>query len=63
MNFLVEKKINCPYCGEREDVLIDASVEQQSYIEDCQVCCRPIRFEVYSYEGEEPSVSVFNENE
>lgn len=33
---------SCPYCGERIELLIDISVEEQLYIEDCQVCCRPI---------------------
>ena len=34
--------IRCPYCGERLEVFIDRSVRRQEYIEDCQVCCRPI---------------------
>ena len=38
--------ISCPYCGESIEVLVDLSVEQQSYIEDCQVCCRPINLSV-----------------
>ncbi len=32
----------CPYCGEPIELLIDPSAGEQSYIEDCQVCCRPI---------------------
>lgn len=27
-------------------VFIDVSVGDQEYIEDCQVCCRPIEFDV-----------------
>ena len=43
MNQLAEQTICCPYCGENIDILIDPSIaEQQQYIEDCQVCCRPI---------------------
>ncbi|WP_199099026.1 CPXCG motif-containing cysteine-rich protein [Dyella sp. ASV21] len=34
--------IHCPYCGEPIEILIDGSVDSQRYIEDCQVCCRPI---------------------
>jgi hypothetical protein len=33
---------SCPYCGEKIELLVDSSVEEQTYIEDCQVCCRPI---------------------
>lgn len=46
MNELVERIIQCPYCGENIEVLIDDSVPEQNYIEDCQVCCRPINFDV-----------------
>lgn len=34
--------IACPYCGQWIDIVVDRSVDQQQYIEDCQVCCRPI---------------------
>ncbi|AOY80191.1 MAG: CPXCG motif-containing cysteine-rich protein [Moorea sp. SIO1F2] len=33
---------SCAYCGETNLTFVDLSAgEQQSYIEDCQVCCRP----------------------
>lgn len=38
--------VHCPYCGESLDVTLDCSVDVQQYIEDCQVCCRPIEFHV-----------------
>jgi hypothetical protein len=34
--------IHCPFCGEPIEVGVDWSVRQQEYVEDCQVCCRPI---------------------
>jgi hypothetical protein len=34
--------IQCPYCGERFEILADLSAGSASYIEDCQVCCQPI---------------------
>ena len=37
-----EKRIGCPYCGENITIIVDESVPEQSYIEDCEVCCRPI---------------------
>jgi hypothetical protein len=46
MTELEDRSIYCPYCGESINVLIDHSVPQQNYIEDCQVCCRPINFSV-----------------
>ena len=40
--------VQCPYCGECFEVLLDLSAGASSYIEDCQVCCQPIElgFEV-----------------
>ncbi|MFT5521844.1 MAG: transcription elongation factor Elf1 [Enterobacterales bacterium] len=63
MNTLFENDIHCPYCGELISVLIDCSVDEQEYIEDCQVCCRPITFKVQSTGDEEPLVTVLDENE
>ena len=32
----------CPYCGEPVEVDVDGSAgEEQAYVEDCPVCCRP----------------------
>jgi Cysteine-rich CPXCG len=63
MDQLSEMEIACPYCGETLSVLIDESAEEQSYIEDCQVCCRPIMFTVTAYQGEEARVEVRREDE
>ena len=41
-----EQSLRCPYCGERITVLVDHSVDVQTYIEDCEVCCRPITLTV-----------------
>jgi len=34
--------VQCPYCGEPFDTAVDPSAGSTSYIEDCQICCRPI---------------------
>jgi hypothetical protein len=44
INQIVEAGVQCPYCWERFTLLVDGSVEQQEYVEDCEVCCRPIDF-------------------
>ena len=36
--------VQCPYCGEDFDTVVDLSCGSTSYIEDCQVCCQPIEF-------------------
>ncbi len=63
MNELIERSIGCPYCAEVIEVLVDNSVPQQNYIEDCQVCCRPIIFEVAVDQDGVVMVSVAGENE
>lgn len=35
-------EVTCPSCGETILLFVDLSVEAQSYIEDCAVCCRPM---------------------
>ena len=32
----------CPYCSKQISMVLDTSVKKQTYIEDCEVCCRPI---------------------
>ncbi|MFV2057545.1 MAG: CPXCG motif-containing cysteine-rich protein [Thiohalomonadales bacterium] len=63
MNEIIDKKIICPYCGETIAVLIDTSVPQQNYIEDCQVCCRPIIFDVIISPDGDADVRVTHEND
>jgi hypothetical protein len=55
--------IQCPYCGESIEILIDASIPSQRYIEDCQVCCRPITLSVEVDEEGEPRVYAAGEND
>ena len=40
------KSVDCPYCNEQFEIIVDTSVVDQEYIEDCEVCCRPINFRV-----------------
>ena len=55
--------IQCPYCSETVEIIIDCSVENQSYIEDCQVCCRPINLVVGFDKLGEPVVKASQEDE
>jgi hypothetical protein len=41
--------IDCPHCGERLPIALDVSAGGQDDIQDCEVCCRPIRI-VYTVE-------------
>ncbi len=53
---MTSKQFTCPHCGERISMLLDLSAGSQSYIEDCEVCCRPIEI---SYQEEDGKVVSF----
>jgi hypothetical protein len=38
--------VQCPYCGERLETRVDLTAGEREYIEDCEVCCRPIEFAI-----------------
>ncbi len=47
----MEHSFSCPYCGEEISMVLDDSISRQTYIEDCEVCCRPIEI-AYTIEDE-----------
>jgi len=51
-------EVSCPYCGEAITLLLDLSVEEQSYIEDCSVCCQPTTVSYRAEEGELAELNV-----
>ncbi|MGC1547980.1 MAG: CPXCG motif-containing cysteine-rich protein [Rhodanobacter sp.] len=55
--------IQCPYCGESIEILVDVSAGDQRYIEDCQVCCRPIDIVVTIDADGDPLVGATGEDE
>lgn len=59
---LVERPVTCPFCGERIVLLLDPSAGDQNYVEDCQVCCRPITVSFDVHDGECGNVQVSDEN-
>jgi hypothetical protein len=51
--------VQCPYCGEPFDTAVDLSAGSTSYIEDCQICCRPIELGIeVGADGELVSVAA-----
>jgi hypothetical protein len=51
---MIEHFFYCPYCLAQISMLLDTSVAEQAYVEDCEVCCNPIqlRFAVDAAERE-----------
>lgn len=59
---MYEHFFQCPYCWEPISMLLESFEEDQSYIEDCEVCCRPIQLNVsYTLELTNFSASALDE--
>jgi len=54
---LKEISFSCPYCGQDISVIVDLSVRRQTYIEDCEVCCKPIEI---SYRVQDDELDHFD---
>ena len=48
----------CPHCWETINLTIDLSAPEQSYVEDCPVCCKPMRVAYTAGDGAVTSLSV-----
>jgi transcription elongation factor Elf1 len=55
---IAERKLSCPFCGERISVVLDLSGGGQSYVEDCQVCCQPMQLSFDVNDGEITNLQV-----
>jgi hypothetical protein len=38
----IEHFFTCPYCFSNISMILEVLESRQEYIEDCEVCCRPI---------------------
>ena len=63
MNRTESASIQCPYCGESIEIAVDCSVDRQVYIEDCEVCCRPISLSVTVDADGIPSIAASREDD
>ena len=48
--------VTCPYCGEEVEIYVELDVSG-SYVQDCEVCCRPWTVRVWR-DGDHTSVEV-----
>ncbi len=52
-----EHFFTCPYCWQTVSIILDLSIAEQTYIEDCEVCCNPIQI---SYRAEDFELADFS---
>ena len=48
----MEHFFTCPYCWQPISMVLDVSVPDQTYVEDCEVCCQPIEVSYAVEDGE-----------
>ena len=59
-----EREVDCPYCGEAVALLVDWSAGSQRYVEDCEVCCRPMEVTLdTAMPGEPGTVTAHRDDE
>ena len=51
-----EHVFTCPYCWEEISMILEPRLEERVYIEDCEVCCRPIEIR---FRGGEDGMTAF----
>jgi transcription elongation factor Elf1 len=57
-------EVQCPYCGEWFETAVDISAGNQDYVEDCAVCCQPIRMRItVGTDGRVQSLEATREND
>ena len=55
-----EAVVTCPHCGETMTMLLDpAGGQTQEYVEDCQVCCRPWKVQLWYGTNGSADVQLF----
>ena len=54
---MLEEYFDFPYCWQNQLKMVDPSIENQNFIEDCEVCCNPIDFHI---KVENNEVVLFN---
>lgn len=52
MNLIQNHDAVCPHCWETVGLTIDLSVPEQTYIEDCPVCCKSMLVSYAAHDGE-----------
>jgi len=55
---MIEHFFTCPHCWQQISMLIDNSISEESFIEDCEVCCNPLELNVEFNDKELSSFDV-----
>ena len=50
--------IQCPFCGQTFEVVVDTGLAHQRFTTDCEICCRPLEIVAECAAGEVVSVAA-----
>lgn len=53
-----DASVFCPYCGQECTLVFDTTVSHQTFVTDCEVCCRPFTVHAECEGGEILSLDV-----
>jgi hypothetical protein len=54
----VSENIQCPFCGQRFEIMVDTSMGTNRFTTDCEICCRPMEVVAECEPGEILSLDV-----
>lgn len=54
----VSETIQCPFCGQRFEIVVDTSMGTNRFTTDCEICCRPMEIVAECEPGEILSLDV-----
>jgi Cysteine-rich CPXCG len=54
----VSETVQCPFCGQSFEIVVDTSTGFQQFTTDCEVCCRPFEVIAQCEPGEILSLDV-----
>ena len=54
----VSETIQCPFCGQRFEIVVDTSMGTNRFTTDCEICCRPMEVVAECQPGEILSLDV-----
>lgn len=56
----IAEVIQCPFCGQCFELVVDTSVQSQRFTTDCEICCRPFEVSVECEPGDILSLDVMS---
>jgi hypothetical protein len=54
----VSESIQCPFCGQSFEIVVDTSMGTNRFTTDCEICCRPMEVVAECVPGEILSLDV-----